>query len=176
MNNLNSKLHLKYQKRVRSKMRALRKNYQHTILFDNFSREIKVEQLKSSKPHKKSTIFSGNQSWIFGQKLKILNSVYVRVDGAAELENNFNHNTSGFWNKVWSMSNFTYMPDWLLIAQCGGPGTLLEQQVLSWPPSSKIINLWFWCDQTFGETFGLQKNLQQNRHSKLCLEERHVQV
>ena len=113
--------------------------------------------------------------WQLNLLLKNLSRKSVRVSGA-ELENNFNHNTSGFWNKVWSMSNFTYMPDWLLIAQCGGPGTLLEQSWAGLPPSSKIINLWFWCDQTFGETFGLQKNLQQNRHSKLCLEERRVQV
>ena len=28
-------------------------------------------------PQKKSTIFSGNQSWFFGQKIKISNSVYA---------------------------------------------------------------------------------------------------
>ena len=61
-----------------------------------------------------------------------------------------------FWNKVWSMSNFTYMPDWLLIAH-KVPGTLRKLH------PSKIINLWFWCDQTFGETFGL-KDLLENRH------------
>ena len=39
------------------------------------------QQLKSPKPQhfhpEKSTIFSGNQSWIFGQKMKISNSVFL---------------------------------------------------------------------------------------------------
>ena len=48
-----------------------------------FSWNQSCQQLKSPKPQhfhefftpKKSTIFSGNQSWIFGQKMKISNSV-----------------------------------------------------------------------------------------------------
>ena len=71
--------------------------------------------------------------WQLNLLLKNLSRKSVRVSGA-ELENNFNHNTSGFWNKVWSMSNFTYMPDWLLIAQCGGPGTLSWASLESSPP------------------------------------------
>ena len=48
----------------------------HPIFFDNFSREIKVVNSYKVQKHniftsfssKKSTIFTGNQSWIFGQK------------------------------------------------------------------------------------------------------------
>ena len=51
-----------------------------------FSWNQSCQQLKSPKPQhfheffhpKKSTIFSGNQSWIFGQKMKISNSVTSR--------------------------------------------------------------------------------------------------
>ena len=45
-----------------------------------FSWNQSCQQLKSPKRvfhPKKSTIFSGNQSWIFGQKMKISNSVFT---------------------------------------------------------------------------------------------------
>ena len=52
-----------------------------------FSWNQSCQQLKSPKPQhfhefftqNNSTIFSGNQSWIFGQKMKILNSVKIRL-------------------------------------------------------------------------------------------------
>ena len=56
--------------------------------FDNFSRENKVVNsytvqnhniFTSYSPKKKSTIFSGNQSGIFGQKMKVLNSVKMQL-------------------------------------------------------------------------------------------------
>ena len=59
-----------------------------------FSWNQSCQQLKSAKPQhfheffhpKKSTIFSGNQSWIFGQKMKISNSV---VDETSNFWGNF---------------------------------------------------------------------------------------
>ena len=53
------------------------------FFFNNFSREIIVVHSQKAQNHniftgfstqKKSTIFLGNQSWIFGQKMKISNS------------------------------------------------------------------------------------------------------
>ena len=66
-----------------SKNSILTKTQHFHEFFTNFSRQIKVVNSKQSKPQhfhefftkKKSTIFSGNQSWIFGQKMKISNSV-----------------------------------------------------------------------------------------------------
>ena len=52
-----------------------------------FSWNQSCQQLKCPKPQffhefspKKSTIFSGNQSWIFGQKMKISNSVVIHSE------------------------------------------------------------------------------------------------
>ena len=71
--------------------------WQNPNIFTSFSPKIvltiflvksKLSTAKKSKtttfsrvfqPQKTPTIFSGNQSWIFGQKMKISNSVYVTV-------------------------------------------------------------------------------------------------
>ena len=57
------------------------------FLWQFFSWNQSCQQLKSPKPQpfhefftpKKSTFFSGNQSWIFGQKMKISNSVNFKL-------------------------------------------------------------------------------------------------
>ena len=58
-------------------------SFSQNFFWQFFSWNQSCQQLKSLKPQhfhefftpKKSTIFSGNQSWIFGQKMKISNSL-----------------------------------------------------------------------------------------------------
>ena len=59
----------------------------HANFFDNFSREIEVVNSKKVQNHntftsfspKKSTIFSGNQSWIFGQKWRFRTVCFFKI-------------------------------------------------------------------------------------------------
>ena len=83
----------------------------HEFFWQFFSWNQSCQQLKSPKPQhfheffppKKSTIFSGNQSWIFGQKIKISNTVRLPIIAPAK---NIDWVKAGFHSSWHTQSNW----------------------------------------------------------------------
>ena len=127
-----SKSHFLSKNSILTKNPTFSRVFHPNLFWQFFSWNQSCQQLKSPKPQhfreffhpKKMTIFSGNQSWTFGQKMKILNSVRRLVFPLS-----FSIETP--LQITWSESQDFYYVQWfakLELWTCGGAKEVQQQQ------------------------------------------------